>query len=268
MSEENLVYGSVPPNVRVHDNFHELFDPGTALNEYFSEDSLGEYEIAIMGVPSQQKFFASIEAMLDGADAPQHVYHKPEAENQLDRFDWDVGSTAITYEGEESRFADLKELNNLTDQDLVLMTWDYNVPRTNVIASEALDQNGVEDGYSLTFNEFEDTDVSRSLRQILGLNSLKGATYTLGDSKPALSTFTDSIGQFFPMSVNFDGENFDYSVERSESPRYLTVGVPWSDNPNEIDKRQSMEIFKANLPQSPKDQLKKMGRLIPGRFRF
>jgi hypothetical protein len=270
MSEKDLAYGIVPNNVRASKDFREQFDPEQAY-EAIPE----EYDLAILGVPEEHEFIERLAMMYEGSEFQGTIHTKPGYIDQIkedERLNFDPRQIQeINYEDEPSRRADLEALNQQLDsgQNVMLMTWSYNVPRTNFEANDILDQEGAADAYAANFEEFDEMNVGKE--DFNFSEWLKGAAYTLGDTIPQTEAVTANIADKFPQTTSFEGESFNYSLTEHKDPHYITVGVPWSDQKKEIDKRHSMETFKNNLVpgwQEAKDLLKKPGRQLTDEFNF
>ncbi|MFQ3275509.1 MAG: hypothetical protein ACI9SF_000661 [Candidatus Nanohaloarchaea archaeon] len=267
---EDLVYSTVPDNVRAASQFPEEFEPGKAA-EYFQDQ---EYNIAVLGTPEEDKFFDRLGFLLEDTELTGNIYSKPEHASTIiedDRLDVAEDMVeAYEYQEEPSRRADLEAINEIHDPDsnLLLATWSYNVPRTNQEAERALDLEGVSDGYFLEFEDFDSMDVSSGFMTTAWI---KGALYTLADSIPETAPVTSKIADSFPQHLDSEGESFNYEMGRNRHPEYVTAGVPWSDDIEEINKRHSMELFKNNIApgwQDAKDGLKKAGRLLSDDFDY
>jgi hypothetical protein len=267
---EDLAYSTVPDNVRAAERFPEEFEPGEAA-EYFQDQ---EYDIAVLGTPEEDKFLDRLGFLLEDTELDGNIYIKPgHSDAIMDDSRLDVSEDMVEiyeYQEEPSRRADLEAINEIHDPDsnLLLATWSYNVPRTNQEAERALDLEGASDGYFLEFEDFDSMDVSSGFMTDAWV---KGAFYTLADSIPETAPVTSKIADRFPDHLDSDGESFNCEVGEAKDSEYITVGVPWSDDIEEINKRHSMELFKNNIApgwQDAKDGLKKAGRLLSDDFDY
>lgn len=269
MNSENLIHGMVPDNVRAAEDYNEEFSPKLS-GEVLSED----YDLAVLGVPREKVFLDRLGFLLEDEEISGEVLSKPEYVQELaedERLEISRDNIKeFSYDEEPSRRADLEAINQIHDgeNDLVMATWSYNVPRTNYEASSALSLDGVSDSYHIEFPEFDSMEVSTGF---MSMPWFKGALYTLADSVPETSSITSGIADGLPQHISSDGESFSYEVEETRRPSYFTIGVPWSDEIEEINKRHSMELFKNNVApgwQKVKDGLKSTGRVLSDDFDY
>ena len=268
MSEYDVAYSLMPDNVRSHE-FGE-FNPEKAYETLFSDRGLADYDIALLGVPEPELFLKRFEQIFSDSDI-EDLFVKKSYKESISDSSLNTDESNIhtyTYQDKPSRVADVQALEELKqDEPLLLITWGYNVPRTNFETSKNTDMEGLKDGHILKFDDFGRMNVSETSPT----EWIKGAIYTTGDSIPELSLLTENIGQRLPKTVDLGGESFEYETEDIRNHDYITIGIPWSDNPEEIDKRHSMETFKSNtLPgwQSVKNFLKKGGRKASDEFNY
>ena len=268
MSEEDIAYSLMPDNVRSQE-FGE-FSPGQAYEALFSSKSLEDYDVALLGVPESELFLERFEKIFNDSEFGDLFVKESYLENISDSGLNIEGGRVHTYpyQDEPSRVADVQALEDLGNENpLILVTWSYNAPRTNFETSRNTEMEGIEDGYALRFNDFEDIRVSETRP----LEWFKGAVFTAGDTIPEIDNITENIAPRMPETVDFSGESFEYEVENIGNHDYITIGIPWSDNRSEVDKRHSMESFKSNtVPgwQLVKDNLKKGGRRISDEFNY
>ena len=268
MSEEDIAYSLMPDNVRSQE-FGE-FSPDQAYEALFSNRSLEDYDVALLGVPESEIFLERFEKIFNDSEFSDLFVKENYLENISDSgLDIDEGQVrTYQYQDEPSRVADVQALEELRNENpLLLVTWSYNVPRTNFETSRNTEMEGLNDGYTLKFDDFEDMRVSET-----GLMEwFKGAVFTARDTIPEIENITGNIASRMPETVDFSGGSFEYEVENIDNHDYITIGIPWSDNRSEIDKRHSMESFKSNtVPgwQLIKDNLKKGGRRITDEFNY
>jgi len=268
MSEEDVAYSLMPDNVRSQE-FGE-FESEQAYNSLFSDRNLRDYDVALLGVPEPELFLERFKQIFENSDIGdlflKESYLEPISDSGLITDESRIHT--YPYQSEPSRVADIQALENLKgDKPLLLVTWSYNVPRTNFETARNTDMEGLSDGYPLKFDDFEGMNVSDATPA----EWIKGAVYTAGDSIPELSGLTENITAKLPETVDFSRGEFEYEPENIGDHDYITVGVPWSDNPAEIDKRHSMESFKSNtVPgwQLIKNRLKKGGGKISNEFNY
>jgi|GEM_PF-2645947 len=268
MSEDDVAYSLMPDNVRSKE--FDDFESEQAYNSLFSDRDLKDYDVALLGVPEPELFLERFEQIFGNSDLGnlflKESYLEPISDSGLNTDESRIHT--YPYQGEPSRVADVKALEELKgDKPLLLVTWSYNVPRTNFETARNTDMEGLKDGYPLKFDDFEGMNVSESTPA----EWIKGAVYTAGDSIPELSGLTENIANRMPETADFSGEEFEYEPENISDHDYITVGVPWSDDPAEIDKRHSMESFKSNtVPgwQLIKNGLKKGGERISDEFNY
>jgi len=258
----------MPDNVRSKE-FGE-FNPEKAYNSLFSNRSIEDYDVALLGVPESELFLERFEKVFNDSKF-NNLFVKEGYTEKISDSGLDIEEEKMqtyTYKDKPSRVADVQALEESKNGNpLILGTWSYNVPRTNFETARNTGMEGLEDGYALNFDDFEAMKVSETRPT----EWFKGAVYTAGDSIPEIENISENIASRIPGTVDFSGESFEYEFENIGDHDYITIGIPWSDSRSEIQKRHSMETFKSNtVPgwQSIKDNLKKGGKRISDDFNY
>lgn len=253
-----------PPNVWLHDEFESGFN-GSKLDSWLLELGFPDnWDLAVMGVPEEEQISLNETALGYIAEYnPGNIFAESDVLESLG-----VDGQIIEYSGQPSRDAVLTELEDIRDPEnnLAILTTSYNVPRTSYEASEKLEMNGLEDGYTMNFTEFPSMEVSPLRGTVAGAISFL-LDKRIGPQRAfkyrSLMHTEDFFGPQNP--------KFEYELPELEQPCYLVLGDPLDETLDYYSFKIDEERFKLNrYPgfQNLKDKAKKPARRIFDQFDY